>query len=471
MTEQRHEMASAAGSGSCAVIWQGYHHAWEYNHRLNRIGSYVRYQDGAEGALQAMVGHTAASGTGGDVAHVAEFVTHVSAQGVGFQPGHGETLVECTRAETTTFRIKVDDLDLAPELAGKESYAVVLNGFDLYAQDHSDKLVCFDLEVTDPTVYARGTKIRFNLLGTLCFDCRTAECHLWPVRMEAEDAGSGGRSAAQAAPEDGGSTRPRKRGIPRHPAIVRAARWLRRQIVRFTDLEDIRRSIIAGEGDTLRRRLFRLFGRQYYLRLLKWRINTPYVLRVHYMIVGGDASALRVTETPFLENAYTWDTEHEILSEQRGVQSIRVQGDDSRRYAASTLAFKRFALRTKLDERHGIANPVQWGKGMHMLEWNVALRDVRPAGAGVAARLDLFYKCWSEAMNEVITLTTWGAIRSAGSAWLGARLVLLQFENGTLQQDVLPGEIDWPGGGREAGQDPRACLERPATWTEDSRNS
>ena len=49
-----------------------------------------------------------------------------------------------------------------------------------------------------------------------------------------------------------------------------------------------------------------------------------------------------------------------------------------------------------------------------MLEWNTAIREPVVDGDRVQATLDLFYKCWSEGMNEVITLTTWGAIRAAG---------------------------------------------------------
>ena len=35
------------------------------------------------------------------------------------------------------------------------------------------------------------------------------------------------------------------------------------------------------------------------------------------------------------------------------------------------------------------------------------------------ADLDLFYKNWSDAMNQVITFTTWGAVRAAGRARIG----------------------------------------------------
>jgi hypothetical protein len=84
----------------------------------------------------------------------------------------------------------------------------------------------------------------------------------------------------------------------------------------------------------------------------------------------------------------------------------------------------------------------------------------------VTAHLDMFYKCWSNAMNELITFTTWGAFRAAGRARLGARLALLQFRHVTaIQQLEMPGQIRWPGGGLSAKRNPRAYFERPVTFT------
>jgi hypothetical protein len=441
---------------SHATIWQGFHHAWEYNHRLNRLGSYVRQDD--EG--RTMVGHTAASGTGGDTAHFAEYVTRVRAADVGFQAGHGETTVECMRAVETQFRIPVDDLPLDPALVGRDTYTVVINGFDLIARRHSDKLVSFDLEVTDPTVTADGTSIRFNILGSMCFDCRTAECQLWPIGLEIEDVG---RRRRRQAPPPAPDPEPQpRRGIKRHPVLDRAVAWLQRQVVRLTDLENVKRAVIVDDENTQRRRLFRILGKRFFLRLLKWRVATPYVLRVHYLIIGGDADALQVTESEAYQNAYAWDAEREIHHHELGVQQATVQGAPPQTYDVNTLAFKRIAVRAEINREFSARNPIQWGKGLHLLEWDVAMCDIRPKGNRVTAQLDLFYKSWSVAMNEVITLTTWGALRSAGSATLQTRLVLLQFKKATTSGQIeLPGKIRWPGGGLNAQHHPRACCERP----------
>lgn len=446
-----------------ATIWQGFHHAWEYNHRLNRLGSYVRLAPDPNGeGPRAVVGHTAASGTGGDAAHFAEYVTRVQADGVAFQAGAGETEIDCMRGVTTPFRIRVEDLPLAPELVDRERYTVILNGFDLIASRHADKLIAFDLEVTDPTIYVAGAKARFNILGSMKFDCRTAECQLWPFGVEIEDVGRRRRKKKPEPPApDPGAARP-KRGIRRHPALDKTAAWLKQQIAAFTDLPNVKRWVLDDGQNRLRRRLFRIFGKQIYLRLLKWRIATPYILRVHYVIIGGDDETMRVTESDIHQNSYTWDTEHEIHREEVGVRPVSIQGADPADYGCNTLAFKRITLQTELDEAFGHDNPIQWGQGMHLLEWSIALRDIQAAEGRVTAHLDLFYKCWSEAMNEVITFTTWGALRSAGSATLGARMALLQFQSArACAQLRLPGDLYWPGGGRSARGHPRACVERP----------
>ena len=449
-----------------ATLWQGFHHTWEYNHRLNRIGSYVR--PGSENGRETdLVGHTAASGTGGDVAHFSEYVTPVEASGVSFQAGAGETTLECPRAVTTPFRIRLDDLTLPPHLVNRETYTVLLNGFDLCAQRHADKLIALDLEVTDPTVYAEGTKMRFNILGELCFDCRTAECQLWPLTLEMEEVGRRRReSASQKKPSPTASQR---RGIRNRPAFEQGINWLKRQVARLTDLENVKQGIVGRDEDRLRRRLFRLFGRQFFLRLLKQRILTPYVLRVHYLIVGGERDALCITESDFVEHSYTWDAETEIHREDMGSRSVAVAGGDPGAYAVNTFGFKRLSLSTEMDRDFSTSNPIQWGKGMHLLAWDAAVREIEVVGNRVSATLDLFYKSWSEAMNEVITLTTWGAVRSAGRATLGARLALLQLKDaGPSRQRALPGQLYWPGGGLNAREDPRACLERTVESEEES---
>ncbi|MGC9523702.1 MAG: hypothetical protein ACP5HG_17755 [Anaerolineae bacterium] len=453
-------MPESTGIGDRAVIWQGTQHEWEYNHRLNRLGSYVRYEHTSEGDTTAIIGHTAASGTGDDTAHFSEYVTAVEGgAGIAFQAGYAETVAECPRGDLQPFVIRVPDLDLAPELQERDLYVAIINGFDIYAQQHSEKIMTFDVEITDPIVYNGGQKARFYIVGHLRFDCRSSECQLLPWRLEMERIDQqeelDERHADIERPE------PRsKKGIDRRK-VDRAARWLKRQLARLTDVEAVKRSVIGEDGDTLRRRLFRILGRRLYVRFLKWRFSAPYVIRIHYLIVAGDRKVLRVTESPDFEREYAWDLEHEIERAEVGSMPVIVQGDDPAVHHVNTLAFKRILMDVTIDEEQGSEDPIQWGKGMHMLEWSFAIRNIQPVDQGVKADLDLFYKNWSEAMNKVITLTTWGAVRAAGRARVGTRLALLQSIEGRQHDQLrLPGKIHWPGRGRSATQDSRARFER-----------
>jgi hypothetical protein len=459
-------MAPSSRTAHSAVIWQGYHHQWEYNHRINRLGSYVAERLGADGAVATVVGHTAASGTGGDTAHFKEFVTQVRpAEGVAFYPGCGETVVECQRGDLTPFVIRIEDLDLAPEMKGREVYTVVLNGFDLCALEHSEKIITFDLDVTEPMIYAGGTKARFYIVGHLRFDCRSPECQLLPIRLESERADKQPDVEDEEPANVGEPVLPPerpKRGLDRRK-FDRAVTWLKRQLVSLMGVEEVKQSLVGRDTDAPRRRLFRFFGRVLFLRFLKWELSAPYRVRVRFLLVGGDRETLGVRDSDLFEHEYSWDLEHEIHREEVGVLPVTVRAEDVGAHQVNTLAFRHLSMEVTIDEKLGTEDPVQWGKGMHLLEWSMAIRDIAPVESGVRAKLDLFYKCWSEAMNEVITLTTWGAVRGAGSARIGARLALLQFKKAvTSGQLAMPGRIRWPGGGRSAKSDPRARFERVA---------
>lgn len=459
-------------AGHSALIWQGFQHAWTYNHRLNRFGSYALQAGAMPGCDQPLVVHTAASGTGGDSADFAEFATWVAdAQGVAFQSGVAETVLECQRGDPEPFVVRIEDLPLAPQLQGRDVMTVVINGFDLIATEHAEKLMTLDIEVTEPVVYDGGSRARFQIFGGLCFDCRSSECQLLPVRVEIDRERRGTTGGSPVEVHDGASPELpppiQKRGISRRK-VDRAARWMKRRLTKLTDVEEVKRSIAGDDGDILRRQLFRMFGRRIFLKFLKWRFSAPYTLRVHYLIIAGDADAVRVTESSTLRHGYSWDMDTEVRQEDVGTKPVSLAADNAADYAVNTLAYKRLHTDVVIDEAQGTEDPIQWGKGMHLLAWNLAIRDIATTDAGVSAKLDLFYKNWSEAMNEVITLTTWGAVRAAGAARFDARLVLLQFKSaqGGVQQQ-LPGRIRWPGGGLSAETDPRASYYRTVPGTND----
>ena len=68
-------IGQALGS-NCFPIWQGFSHQWGYNHRINRLGDWV--ENVSEGDSCIVKGtHTAASGSGADIATFAQYFTTV----------------------------------------------------------------------------------------------------------------------------------------------------------------------------------------------------------------------------------------------------------------------------------------------------------------------------------------------------------------------------------------------------------
>jgi len=65
-------MALSEGMGNFddapLVLWQGFHHRWTYNHRLNRHGDWVEHLERDGDRVAARVNHSAASGSGADEA-------------------------------------------------------------------------------------------------------------------------------------------------------------------------------------------------------------------------------------------------------------------------------------------------------------------------------------------------------------------------------------------------------------------
>lgn len=159
------------GALSTGAIWQGFKHRWEYNHRLNRFGSYV----GPDGP-GLVVGHAAASGSGPDTAHFEEHYTVVRSPGVRFEVGSVPVDVEGSEATRIEFHEPATHRLDAP-LDEDETAWVVLNGFDLTAQADADKLAHLDVAVSGPTVAEDRDAVSFAVEGSFEAACRTPECN------------------------------------------------------------------------------------------------------------------------------------------------------------------------------------------------------------------------------------------------------------------------------------------------------
>lgn len=159
-------------STDTGVIWRGFHHAWRYNHRLNRLGSYLQRTDETDPGWKVV--HTAASGTGPDTAQFCDLYTEVAAPDVTFEPTQQKVRLQgdeaTTVVETTPVSVPIDD-----DLAGFDEYAVVLNGFDIVSEADADKLMSMTVSVSQPSAPSGGS-LSFEASVSFEADCGTPEC-------------------------------------------------------------------------------------------------------------------------------------------------------------------------------------------------------------------------------------------------------------------------------------------------------
>lgn len=191
------------------LIWQGFKHRWTYNHRIARIGSYIRHEKTIRGGvpkrvglrglvmriigkkptplntptrgLQAIVGHTGASGWGPDILKYTDLYAHVrGAEDVWFQPEHLEIpRIYCQLRDLTVIDEQFEVV-LHEDLHGLACYDVFLNGFDLESRHIDGKLMDFRLEVTAENTPHKNQNnevaLNVTLRGGFRFDCRSLEC-------------------------------------------------------------------------------------------------------------------------------------------------------------------------------------------------------------------------------------------------------------------------------------------------------
>ncbi|NTX17885.1 hypothetical protein HUA76_44745, partial [Myxococcus sp. CA056] len=75
------------GARNGVVLWRGFNHWWDYNHRINRLGDWVQ-NDGCTGlSCSAHIIHAAASGSGPDTASYKSWYTTLATSSAAFRTG------------------------------------------------------------------------------------------------------------------------------------------------------------------------------------------------------------------------------------------------------------------------------------------------------------------------------------------------------------------------------------------------
>ena len=174
--QQKRELPRASTEVDSAVIWRGFDQRWTAaNHRLNRLGDYIGGMECSATACSANLVHGAASGLAGDIARYTTYYTTVSARGVGFQPGHRTFVLSGKEGLAIEREFSVTEA-AELNLRGRAQYVVLLNGFDLCAEEAADKPEHFRLALTNPTLDSSTGTFSFKLIAELTAACGSAEC-------------------------------------------------------------------------------------------------------------------------------------------------------------------------------------------------------------------------------------------------------------------------------------------------------
>lgn len=153
-----------------AVLWQGFSHKWTYNHRCNRLGDYVQWNNGNPQHV-----HTSATGTGPDSTTYTSNFSLVEANDIWFTEGNIDlTLSGSERKlliQNTTIVIPLID-----ELKAQNKFVVYLNGYDLSANTAADKIQFFRIQIKDDDAVIKNDTLYCPASVALVLNCQSLEC-------------------------------------------------------------------------------------------------------------------------------------------------------------------------------------------------------------------------------------------------------------------------------------------------------
>jgi hypothetical protein len=170
----------SSGFDDGALLWRGFNHKWDYNHRLARMGD--RIIDRGCGNGEASCGgfslHAGAAGPERDHMDFISYYSRVLVAGVAFATVDVEHVLGARNSGIVeqfgvTTLLSIDDF---PNLENRDHYAVILGGFDLVSQGPDDKLMFFQLGAEEARWRAeeRAVELEYNI--ALSMDCQSSDC-------------------------------------------------------------------------------------------------------------------------------------------------------------------------------------------------------------------------------------------------------------------------------------------------------
>ena len=172
-------------SGNCSVIWRGFYHDWNYNHRVNRLGDWISNVDYSNG-YKATMNHSAASGIGADQLRYKTFLSVINtSEDIFFHSGSISTNINGVEGTSTSKSINISEE--LPQFSNANA-VVLLNGFDMYSRPPgstdlkgdgaADKVFSFQIKPENISLSNsnNGTTINFDFNIILGADCASTEC-------------------------------------------------------------------------------------------------------------------------------------------------------------------------------------------------------------------------------------------------------------------------------------------------------
>jgi hypothetical protein len=173
---RQHPLA-AQSSRDCAAVWNGFSQSWGYNHRLNRLGDQIQIPDLIPQNCKILSTHTAASGSGADVADFTSYATTVKSLGNRFH--QYESVLEFEGKEGNLIHSEIELVLPYSECQNPDwSVNAVLNGFDLFTAEgaKADKVHGFYLGIDSVWTDLEALKVHIRIAADLLFSCSSLEC-------------------------------------------------------------------------------------------------------------------------------------------------------------------------------------------------------------------------------------------------------------------------------------------------------
>lgn len=153
-----------------AIIWRGFEHNWTYNHRINRIGNYVQFDNAKPKSI-----HWSASGFGADSTRFTSHYSFVQSPSTYFQEGVVNIKLNGREKELITKEVQVS-IPATSDMSNCENFTTLLNGFDIQAVGRADKIQLLRISIEDASYAPAVNELHFTVHIALVANCQSLEC-------------------------------------------------------------------------------------------------------------------------------------------------------------------------------------------------------------------------------------------------------------------------------------------------------